>query len=136
MQRILFVLFFLVFFINSLEAQNYNYLKAEVLKKWVDSGKKIHIIDVQKDEDFNKKHLKGSIATGAYPVKSDQDKAKLDRIVEKVKSDNLEIVIVCPRGGGAAKNTYEYMRSRGIEEKRLYILEGGIQEFPYKEMCL
>lgn len=130
------MLLVLILFVGSVNAQTYNFLKPEELKKWIEKGKKVHIVDVQKKEDFEKKHIKGSVGTGAYPVKSDQDKAKLDSIVNQVKNDNLDIVIVCPRGGGAAKNAYDYLKSKGIDEKRLYILEGGIQGFPYSELCL
>lgn len=134
MKRIVFLVFFILL-VKVAFAQNYNFLKAEDFKKWVDSSKKIHIIDVQREEDFRKKHIKGSIGTDAYPVKTEQDKVKLDKVISRVKIDNLDIVIVCPRGGGAAKNAFDYLKSKGINEKRLYILEGGIKGFPYKEMC-
>lgn len=134
MKRVLF-LFLTIFLVKIADAESYNFLKPEILKNWIESGKKIYIVDVQKDEDFQKRHIKGSIGTGAYPLKSEQDKAKLDIIYNKAKNDNMDIVIVCPRGGGAAKNAYDYLKSKGITEKRLFILEGGIQGFPYGELC-
>ncbi len=95
----------------------------------------MHILDVQKPEDFQKKHIKGSFGTGAYPVKTEEDRKKLDALIEKIKKDELDIVIICPRGAGAAKNTYDYIKSMGISEKRLFILEGGIQGFPHTGLC-
>jgi len=131
------VVFFLLFIFVSTYAQgkDYRFISPLSFKKLIDLGQKVHLIDLQKEEDFTKKHIKGSIGTYAYPVKSDEDKSKLDAIIEKVKKDNFDIVIVCPRGGNAAKNAYDYMLSKGIAEERLYILEGGIKDFSYGEMC-
>lgn len=134
MKKVVF-LFTFIFLVKIASAENYNFLKPEVFKGWIESGKKMYIVDIQKEEEFQKRHIKGSIGTGAYPVKSEQDKAKLDIFINEVKNNNLDIVIVCPRGGGAAKNAYDYLKSKGISEKRLYILEGGIQGFPYGELC-
>ncbi|MCX7991491.1 MAG: rhodanese-like domain-containing protein [Proteobacteria bacterium] len=136
MKKIL-ILFFCLFVFKSFGfAESYNFIKPEELKRLIESGKRIHLIDVQKEGDFVKKHIKGSVQTDAYPVKSDEDKRKLDYVAEKIKNDNLDVVIVCPRGGGAAKNTYSYLKEKGIAEKRLYILEGGIQGFSYEEVCV
>ncbi len=131
------MVFFLLFIFVSTYAQgkDYRFISPLNFKKLIESGQKVHLIDLQKEEDFAKKHIKGSIETYAYPVKSDEDKQKLDAIIEKIKKDNLDIIIICPRGGNAAKNAYDYMLSKGITEDRLYILEGGIKEFPYGEMC-
>jgi rhodanese-related sulfurtransferase len=90
-------------------------------KKLIGSSKHVHLIDLQKEKDFTKRHIKGSIGTFAYLVKSDADKSKLDPVVEKVKKDNLDIII-CPRDGNAAKNAYDYFLSKGVAEERLYIL--------------
>jgi hypothetical protein len=46
------------------------------------------------------------------------------------------VVIICPRGKSGASNTYDYIKSKGIPENRLYILEGGIAGWPYKEMLI
>lgn len=130
---LLFAGFFL--FAGSALGQDYRYITPAELKIIFNSGKNLHILDLQKKDDFLKKHIKGSYETYAYPVKTDEDKKRLDNFIEKSKNDNLDILIVCPKGGGAAKNAYDYLKGRGINEKRLYILEGGIQGFPYEEMC-
>jgi len=42
-----------------------------------------------------------------------------------------DIVVVCPKGGGGAKNTIQYLVDQGIEDSRLFILEKGQAEWPY-----
>lgn len=135
MKKLIFLFLCLCFFKNLSFAESYNYIKPEVFKKMSESGKKFHLIDVQKEEDFEKRNIKGSVKTASYPVKSDEDKKKLDTVIDKVKKDNLDIIIICPKGGGAAKGAYDYFKSKGVVESRLFILEGGIQGFPYNDMC-
>ena len=112
------------------------YVKPEDFKMWLESGKKLIIVDIQPAEDFKKHHFKGSIETNAYPVKTDEEKKRLDRVLPLIMSSSDDIVIICPRGRSGAINTYEYLKSKGVSEKRLYILEGGIAGWPYKEMLI
>lgn len=92
------------------------------------------IVDIQPHDEFVNHHFKNSIETNAFPVKSSEDKAKLDKIIPSLLGTKNEIVIVCPRGKGGALNAYEYLKSKNVPENRLYILEGGIAGWPYKEM--
>lgn len=111
-----------------------NYVKPDEFKKWLEGGKSMIIVDIQLKEDFAKHHFKGSIQTNAYPVKAEDEKKRLDAALSKAKASKDDVVIICPRGKGGAMNTYEYLKSNGISENRLYILEGGIAGWPYKEM--
>ncbi len=111
-----------------------NYVKADVFKGWLESGKKMIIVDIQPKEDFEKHHFKGSIETNAFPAKTDEKKKRLDPVIEKIKQSKDDVVIICPRGKSGASNTYDYIKSKGVSENRLYILEGGIAGWPYKEM--
>jgi rhodanese-related sulfurtransferase len=111
-----------------------NMVKPDIFKQWLESGKKMIIVDIQPAADFEKGHFKGSIETNAYPVKTDADRKKLEGSLSKVKASKEDVVIICPRGGGGAKNTYEYFKSNGVPESRLYILEGGAEKWPHKEM--
>lgn len=116
-------------------AANYNYVKQDTFKQWIESGKKTIIVDIQVPAEFEMRHFKGSIETNAYPVKSDEERKRLDKTLEQINSSPNDVVIVCPRGGGGAKNTYDYLKSRGVDEKRLFILEKGMEGWPYPEMC-
>jgi len=109
-------------------------LKAEDFKKWLESGKKIILVDIQPAKEFEQHHFAGSIETNAFPAKTDEEKARLDKAVQKAKYSKDDVVIICPRGRSGAANTYEYLKLMGIDEKRLFILEGGVAGWPHKEM--
>ena len=111
-----------------------NMLKAEDFKKWLEAGKSVIIVDIQPAKEYEQHHFKGSIETNAFPAKTDEERARLDKAIEKAKASKDDVVIVCPRGRSGAQNTYDYMKLKGIEEKRLFILEGGVANWPYKEM--
>jgi rhodanese-related sulfurtransferase len=111
-----------------------NYVKPEDFKKWLESGKKLIIVDIQPAKEFEEHHFKGSIETNAFPAKTDEEKKRLDKVIPLIMSSSDDVVIICPRGRSGASNTYEYLKSKGVPEKRLYILEGGIAGWPYKEM--
>ena len=62
------------------------------------------------------------------------DQGKLDAAYEQVASGSDPVVIVCPRGGGGAKRTYEYFAEKGIPADRLFILKGGQAGWPFEEL--
>ena len=117
-------------------AATYTYVKPETMKQWIEAKKPLIVVDIQAPEEFAKRHLPGSVETNAYPVKTDAEKKRLEKTLGRIESSMDDIVIVCPRGGGGAKNTYDYLKSRGVDEKRLYILESGVEGWPYPEMCV
>ena len=121
---------------TSAMAAGYNYVTPEVFKVWLESGKKVVIVDIQAHEEFGKRHFRGSLETNAYPAKTEEEHARLDQILTRINDTSSEVVIVCPRGGGGARNTHDYLRSKGVLAERLYILEKGIEGWPYPEMCV
>ena len=112
----------------------YKYYKAELLKNSIENQDDKLIVDIQVEEEFDNHHIKGAIATYSYPVKTDEDKAKLDKIFEDLNNSKDDIVIICPRGQGGAKRTYDYLKEKGIVESRLFILENGQEGWPYEEL--
>jgi len=119
---------------SSATAGDYSFVKAGDFKSWLQDGKKMAIIDIQPAADFQQQHFLGSIETNAYPVKSAEERQRLDKTIPQLTASTESVVVVCPRGGGGAKGTYDYLKSKGIDEKRLFILEGGMQGWPHKEM--
>ncbi len=115
-------------------AGSYNYVSPEQLKTWVESGTPVMILDIQVEDEFDAHHIKDSVPTYSYPVKSDTDRAKLDAALNQAKESNDPVVIVCPRGKGGAKRCYDHMAAQGIDDSRLLILEKGMGGWPYKEM--
>ncbi|EJO5348543.1 rhodanese-like domain-containing protein [Clostridium botulinum] len=119
---------------KSEEAKKYNYIKADELKSKIEKKEKMIIVDIQIKDEFSQHHIKGAIETNAFPVKTDEDKVKLDKIMDKLTASEDPITIVCPRGKGGAKNTYDYLKEKGIKEDRLLILEKGQSGWPYEEL--
>jgi rhodanese-related sulfurtransferase len=117
-------------------AANYQYVSAEMFKEWQEKGKGTVIVDIQVPAEFAKQHFKGALETNAYPVKSDEERQRLDATLAQINASTDDVVIVCPRGGGGAKNTYDYLKGKGVEEKRLFILEKGMEGWPHPEMCV
>lgn len=103
----------------------YNYISAAELEARLTANQPVNIVDIQVEEEFAQHHIKGATPTYAYPVKSDTDRAKLDAAVEQLKGNADPVVVVCPRGAGGAKRTYDYLQQQGIAAERLLILEKG-----------
>jgi rhodanese-related sulfurtransferase len=111
-----------------------NYIEPQELKELLDKKKTVILVDIQPAADFEKQHLPGSIETNAFPAKTDEEKTRLDKALAVIKTSKDPVVVVCPRGKSGAKNSYNYLESKGISEERMQILEGGIHEWPYKEL--
>lgn len=103
----------------------YHYISATDLEARLAASQPTNIVDIQVEEEFARHHIKGAVATHAYPAKSEADKAKIDTVVEKLKANSDPAVIVCPRGAGGATRTYDYLLTQGIAVERLLILEKG-----------
>lgn len=115
-------------------ASDYQYVSPETVRQWIETKKPVTIVDIQVKEEFDAHHLPGSVATYAYPVKSDADKAKLETAIKEAIAGGHPVVIVCPRGGGGAKRCYDQMRSQNVPESQLLILKKGMSGWPYKDL--
>lgn len=116
------------------ETKEFKYYTAEELKKSIEEEKSLNLLDIQVKEEYDKHHIKGVMATYAYPVKSDEDKAKFDDALKQLKDSEDDIVIICPGGKGGAERTYNYLLEKDIKEERLYILKDGQGGWPYEEL--
>ena len=114
--------------------ETYTYLEPAQFKAWLESGKQMVIVDIQEKPAFAAHHFRGSIETNAYPVDTEEQRKQLNPAVAAAKQSGQEVVIVCPRGGGGAKKTFSYMKSQGIAEGKLFILTGGEEKWPYREI--
>jgi len=122
--------------VATVSAADYNFVSPDRFKEGLATGKKSIIVDIQVPDEFVKRHFKGSLETNAYPVKTDEERKRLDAVLATINASQDDVVIICPRGGGGAKNTYDYLKSKGVDEKRLFILEKGMEGWPYPELCL
>ena len=131
MKRILLIIVALLVNVSTVMAANY--IKPLELKQAFENKKSMIVVDIQPAKDFAQQHLPGSIETNAFPAKSVDEKHLLDKVLATIKASADPVIIVCPRGKGGAKNSYEYLLSQGVAENRLQILEDGILGWPYKE---
>jgi rhodanese-related sulfurtransferase len=111
-----------------------NYIGPDELKQMIQQKKDVVIVDIQPAGEFEQHYLKGAIETNAFPAKSPDEKQKLDKTLPVINASSAPVVIICPRGGSGAKNSYEYLQTRGVPEQRLLILKGGIAGWPYQEL--
>jgi len=112
----------------------FRYISPIDVKNRIQNDTPMTILDIQVKTDYDQHHLIGALASYAYPVKSDADMAKLDAVMGKLTAKDDPIIIVCPRGGGGAKRTWQYLSSKGISTDRMYILENGQGGWPYEEL--
>lgn len=126
----------LALLVPSAMAADYNFVRTEEFKAWLESGRELIIVDIQVPEEFARRHFQGSLETNAYPVKSDEERARLDQALDEINATTAEVVIVCPRGGGGAKKTCDYLKDKGVAGERLFILEKGMEGWPHPEMCV
>lgn len=112
----------------------YSYITSADLKARIQSGESTAILDIQTLDEFSRHHIRGAVPTYAYPVKSEEERSRIEAVYTDLASASGSVVIVCPRGGGGARRTYDYLVSRGIVEERLFILEKGQEGWPYPEL--
>ncbi|CAH2212168.1 rhodanese-like domain-containing protein [Tepidibacter aestuarii] len=118
---------------NTGEEKTYQYYTAEQVKEAIENGDDITLVDIQVEEEWNAHHIKGAISTKAYPVKTDEERAKVDAVIPKLEGDN-PIIVVCPGGKGGAQRTIDHLIKSGVKAERLFILENGQGGWPYDEL--
>jgi len=111
-----------------------NYIGPDELKQMIQQQKEVVIVDIQPPNEFEQHYLKGSIETNAFPAKNPDEKQRLDKTLPVINASTAPVVIICPRGGSGAKNSYEYFQARGVAEERLLILKGGMAGWPHQEL--
>jgi len=117
-------------------AAEINYKSADEFKIMLDSKAPVIIADIQKTNDFKMHYFFSAVETGSYPVKTDAQKEKLTKIVTLYETSGNDIVIVGPRGGSGAKRAQAYLLEHNVPAEKIFILEGGIKGWPYKEMFI
>lgn len=116
------------------EEKKYQYYTPEQVKDIVENNKPAILLDIQVKDDFDKHHIKGAIPTYAYPAKTAEDTAKLDTVLDKLNASKDPIVVICPGGAGGATRSIDYLKTKGVDASRLFILEKGQSKWPYDEL--
>ncbi|UCG38958.1 MAG: rhodanese-like domain-containing protein [bacterium] len=112
----------------------YAYITPDDLKSRIQSQAPLTILDIQVEEEFALHHIRGAVATFAYPVRSEEEKTRLEAVYPNLAGGSDPVVIVCPRGGGGAQRTYDYLVGRGMDARRLLILEKGQAGWPFPDL--
>ena len=134
MRKLLLVMVMLLATVGVAEAGKYNYVSKNEFKEWLLTDKAMVIVDIQEKDAFAKHHFPGSIETNAFPVKTDAQRKQIDPAVAEAKKTGNDVVVICPRGGGGAKRCYDYLKDQGVDNAKLYILKGGVDKWPHREM--
>lgn len=112
-------------------ADGYNFISAADLQKRLEAKSPMILVDICPAEQFAKGHIPGAIETNAYPVDTDAQREQLAKVLPKIQGSQDDVVILCPRGGGGAKKTFDYYKAKGVDPKRMLILEKGMDAWPY-----
>jgi rhodanese-related sulfurtransferase len=110
----------------------YNYISPADLQKRLQSKSPMILLDICPVEQFAKGHIPGAIETNAYPVDTDEQRGRLAKVLPQIQASKDDVIILCPRGGGGAKKTFDFYKNKGVDEKRLLILEKGMDTWPYE----
>lgn len=111
----------------------YNYISIPDFKARMDAGDhengSMVITTSQTEKEYATGCIKAAHPTFARPLKTDADFAKLNPFLEKIKNSDADVVLICPRGKSGAERPYDYFKKHGIDDSRLFILEGGQEAF-------
>ena len=124
----------LLFSVSSASAflsSGYNFISPEDLQKRIDAKSPMILVDICSVEQFAKAHIPGSIETNAYPVETDEERAAIGQLLPQILESQDDVIVLCPRGGGGAKRTYDFYKANGVDESRLLILEKGVEKWPF-----
>jgi len=114
-----------------------NFIESDELQKtdWIKKQELI-LVDIQPAADFEKQHLPGSIETNAFPAKTAEEKARLDKVLPIISQSKAPVIVICPRGKSGAKNSYDYLLSKGVPAERMKILEDGIAGWEFEQFLI
>ncbi len=117
-------------------AADLRYVDAGQLKQWLAEKRPLILADIQRLPEYRKHHFYGAIATAAYPVRSDDDRARLAAVVDMYQKTGDTVVIIGPRGKASAKRAFVFLVKQGVPQDKVVILSGGIHDWPDQEMLL
>lgn len=114
----------------------FQYKTADEVKAMIDGDEPMFILDICPIEDFEAGHLPDANPTYAYPADTPELQELLAPKVEDLKSTEDPIIVVCPGGGGGAKNTITYFVDNGVPAEKFFILQDGAKGWPYQDMLV
>jgi len=116
-------------------ASDYERVTPDRLKEWLQQGSRVLIVDLQPNDEFQERHFKGSAWVGPDPDKDRNSGARLAQFRKKAVRLQGKVVIVSRDGGVDAHQAAMRLSRRGIDRKRIFILDGGIDSAGQGEGC-
>jgi rhodanese-related sulfurtransferase len=98
------------------------------LSAWIQSDRKLSIVDIQNPEMFRAHNYAHSLATGNNP-------AQIKKISSKLRPGSDKVIIVSANGGADAVNALELLVRGGVKRSRILLLEGGMEAAARKTVC-
>lgn len=92
------------------------------LKRLIDEGQRVSLIDVRQPEEHELVNIKGSVLVPMMEIE-----ARLDELRELCSADRGEVVVFC-RSGKRSATAIQYLRNAGFG-KHLKNLRGGINAY-------
>jgi len=111
------------------------FISPETLSQWLAQDKAL-VVDVQTYDGYLKMHFPNSIPTHAYPVVTPDQKKRVESIIPTINKSKKPVVLVCFGGITGAPNARIHLVSKGVPNKRLFILQGGSMGWPWKGMLV
>jgi rhodanese-related sulfurtransferase len=109
---------------SPMETTGIQYITPETFRQWYTEGAAL-VVDVQTYRGYTQMHFPGSLPTHAYPVRTPDQKKRVESVIPAIKKTNKPVVLVCPGGITGAPNARLHLLSKGIPNKRLYVLQGS-----------
>ena len=117
---------------GTFENKGRQYITADRLKADIEADKNLFLLDIQPKKNYDKNHLKGVVATYAFPVETDEEKAAVDAVLGDAAGKDL--IIICPGGGKGANNTWDHLAANGYDMSTVFILEKGQNGWPHADL--
>lgn len=117
---------------SSEDEEAYNYISTEELVERLDNGDiengEMIMVSSQNEEEYESGYMEDAIQTFSRPLETDEDFAKLDDALAEIESGDMDVIIICPRGGSGATRPFDYFVENGVDSDRLLILSGGQEQ--------
>jgi rhodanese-related sulfurtransferase len=111
------------------------FISPETFRQWLSQDKAL-VVDVHTYDGYLRMHFPGSIPTHAYPVVTPAQKKQVESIIPIINKSKKPVVLVCFGGITGAPNARIHLVSKGVPNKRLFILQGGSMGWPWKNMMI
>ena len=120
---------------SPMDTTGIQYVTPEDFARWYSQDKAL-VVDVQTYGGYTQMHFPGSLPTHAYPVRTAEQKKRVESVIPAIKKTRKPVVLICPGGITGAPNARIHLLSKGIPNKRLFVLQGGTWGFPWKNMMI